>query len=99
MSSFTVPGQRKPSPACEAFVKTKEQCRLKAFLPTPRDKPTIGWGATARVKPRAMLCSAVVFFVEFMAKYPASSLTMPDKLFTVGPNRLNRPGRLLLMPV
>lgn len=50
MSSFTIPGQRKPSPACEAFVKTKEQCRLKAFLPTPRDKPTIGWGATAGIK-------------------------------------------------
>lgn len=36
----------KPSPKCEAFVKDFEKCRLKAYLPTPNDVPTIGWGST-----------------------------------------------------
>lgn len=42
----TTPGSRRPSERCKAFIKTKEQCRLKAYLPTPDDVPTIGWGAT-----------------------------------------------------
>lgn len=29
-----------------ALLKTFEKCRLRAFLPTPDDVPTIGWGAT-----------------------------------------------------
>src|SRR4051812_39515861 len=29
-----------------ALLKSFEQCRLKAYLPTPDDVPTIGWGAT-----------------------------------------------------
>lgn len=48
MSHITIPGQRRPSARCIAFVKTKEQCRLKAYLPTKDDVPTIGWGATGR---------------------------------------------------
>lgn len=35
-----------PSPRCEAFIKGFETCRLTAYLPTPDDVPTIGWGAT-----------------------------------------------------
>lgn len=35
-----------PSPRCEAFIKSFEKCRLKAYLPTKNDVPTIGWGAT-----------------------------------------------------
>lgn len=35
-----------PSPSIEAFIKGFEKLRLKAFLPTPNDVPTIGWGAT-----------------------------------------------------
>jgi len=35
-----------PSPACIALVKSFEQCRLTAYLPTPNDRPTIGWGTT-----------------------------------------------------
>jgi GH24 family phage-related lysozyme (muramidase) len=35
-----------PSPACIALIKSFEQCRLTAYLPTPKDKPTIGWGTT-----------------------------------------------------
>lgn len=38
----------KPSSRVAAFVKGYEKCRLKAFLPTPDDVPTIGWGATGR---------------------------------------------------
>lgn len=33
-----------PSPACVAFVKGYEKCRLTAYMPTPQDRPTIGWG-------------------------------------------------------
>lgn len=29
-----------------ALIKAFEACRLRAYLPTPRDVPTIGWGAT-----------------------------------------------------
>ena len=36
-----------PSPACEALIKGFETCRLTAYLPTPRDRPTIGWGCAA----------------------------------------------------
>lgn len=38
-----------PSKSIEAFIKGYEQCRLKAFLPTPNDVPTIGWGRTRGV--------------------------------------------------
>lgn len=37
---------RQPSKRCEAFIKGYEQCRLKAYLPTADDVPTIGWGST-----------------------------------------------------
>lgn len=35
-----------PSPFITGFIKGFEQCRLKAYLPTPDDVPTIGWGST-----------------------------------------------------
>lgn len=35
-----------PSPRCEAIIKSFEKCRLKAYLPTKNDRPTIGWGST-----------------------------------------------------
>lgn len=28
------------------LIKRFEQCRLTAYMPTPRDRPTIGWGTT-----------------------------------------------------
>ena len=28
------------------LIKSFEQCRLQAYLPTPNDVPTIGWGTT-----------------------------------------------------
>ena len=37
-----------PSPACRALIQSFEQCRLAAYLPTPADRPTIGWGATGK---------------------------------------------------
>lgn len=46
MPDITVPGSRKASPVCEAFIKSYEKCRLNAYMPTPRDRPTIGWGST-----------------------------------------------------
>jgi lysozyme len=30
------------------LIKSKEQLRLSAYLPTPRDVPTIGWGHTGK---------------------------------------------------
>lgn len=35
-----------PGPDCVALVQHFEQCRLTAYLPTPHDVPTIGWGST-----------------------------------------------------
>lgn len=35
-----------PSTQCTSLVKGYETCRLLAYLPTPQDVPTIGWGAT-----------------------------------------------------
>ncbi|MGY4397320.1 lysozyme [Sphingomonas sp. UYAg733] len=35
-----------PSAACARLIKGFEQCRLTAYLPTPDDVPTIGWGTT-----------------------------------------------------
>lgn len=43
-------GALTPSPACAAFIKGFEQCRLTAYLPTPDDVPTIGWGTTKGVR-------------------------------------------------
>lgn len=36
----------KPSQRIVDFIKGFEQCRLKAYMPTPNDRPTIGWGST-----------------------------------------------------
>lgn len=35
-----------PSTKCISLIKSFEQCRLKAYLPTLHDVPTIGWGST-----------------------------------------------------
>ena len=35
-----------PSPACSALIKSFEQCRLRAYKPTPNDVWTCGWGST-----------------------------------------------------
>ena len=37
-----------PSAKCEALIKEYEQCRLKAYMPTSHDVPTIGWGSTGK---------------------------------------------------
>lgn len=39
-----------PSPDCYAFIKNAERYRPTAYLPTPHDVPTIGWGHTKGVK-------------------------------------------------
>lgn len=33
-------------PRALALIKSFEGCRLRAYMPTPNDRPTIGWGAT-----------------------------------------------------
>lgn len=38
----------KRSPRADAFVKGFEKLRLRAYLPTPNDVPTIGWGQTGK---------------------------------------------------
>jgi GH24 family phage-related lysozyme (muramidase) len=35
-----------PSPKARTFVQGFERLRLVGYLPTPRDRPTIGWGHT-----------------------------------------------------
>lgn len=35
-----------PSPKIVDFIKGYEKCRLKAYMPTKDDVPTIGWGST-----------------------------------------------------
>ena len=35
-----------PSPKIIDFIKAFEKCKLKAYMPTPNDRPTIGWGST-----------------------------------------------------
>ena len=35
-----------PSKACADLIKSFEACRLKAYLPTPNDVATLGWGST-----------------------------------------------------
>jgi len=35
-----------PSKQIIAFVKNFEKCKLTAYMPTPNDKPTLGWGST-----------------------------------------------------
>jgi len=35
-----------PSKACIDLIKSFEQCRLTAYMPTAKDRPTIGWGTT-----------------------------------------------------
>jgi lysozyme len=40
------PAALTPSTKLVAFIKGFEKCRLKAYMPTPNDKPTLGWGST-----------------------------------------------------
>jgi len=35
-----------PSAMIIAFIQGFERCRLQAYMPTPNDRPTIGWGTT-----------------------------------------------------
>lgn len=35
-----------PSKKIVDFIKGYEKCRLTAYMPTPNDRPTIGWGST-----------------------------------------------------
>lgn len=37
---------RKVGPRARALLHEFEQCRLQAYMPTPKDRPTIGWGNT-----------------------------------------------------
>lgn len=40
------PSVLQPSPRIIGFIKGFEKCRLTAYMPTPNDVPTIGWGST-----------------------------------------------------
>lgn len=40
---------RKLGPAGDALIRGTETLRLAAYLPTPQDRPTIGWGHTRGV--------------------------------------------------
>lgn len=40
------PPPHTPSPLCVRLLHHMEDCRLEAYMPTSRDRPTIGWGQT-----------------------------------------------------
>lgn len=46
-----------PSIRCADFIKSFEKCRLTAYMPTPKDRPTIGWGTTGPDVHMGMTCS------------------------------------------
>lgn len=46
-----------PSIRCIDFIKSFEKCRLTAYMPTPKDRPTIGWGTTGADVHMGMTCS------------------------------------------
>lgn len=46
-----------PSIRCADFIKSFEKCRLTAYMPTPKDRPTIGWGTTGADVHMGMTCS------------------------------------------
>lgn len=62
-----------PSERILAFIKSFESLRLRAFLPTPHDVPTIGWGHTEGVKLGDVwtLEQANAAFVSDVSKYAA----------------------------
>ena len=41
-------------PKAQDLVKSFEGCKLKAYMPTPNDRPTIGYGATFHADGRAV---------------------------------------------
>jgi lysozyme len=45
-ATAVAPAVLRPSARCIALIKAFEQCRLSAYRPTPKDRPTIGWGST-----------------------------------------------------
>jgi len=67
------------SPEGIAFIKGYEQCRLKAYKPTPKDRWTIGWGHTGPEVHEGMQISQA----------QADSLFAVDlKYFEAGVNRM-----------
>jgi GH24 family phage-related lysozyme (muramidase) len=67
-----------PSPRALAFVQGFERLRLVGYLPTPDDKPTIGWGHTGpevyvglvwtRAQADAAWDADVAYFVTWLNK-------------------------------
>lgn len=63
-----------PSPTCIALIKHWETLQLKAYMPTPDDRPTLGWGNTTwRGKPvrMGMTCTeaeAEAVFIDELGK-------------------------------
>lgn len=53
----------------EEFIKRHEGLRLEAYMPTPNDRPTIGWGHTkgVRMGDKITLEQAQAFFLEDIA--------------------------------
>jgi lysozyme len=71
----------KPSPRCEAFIKAFEKCRLKAYLPTKNDVPTIGWGSTGPDIKLGMVwtqAQADARFAQDLARFGAGVLRLLD---------------------
>lgn len=53
-------------PRGEALIKSYEELRLQAYMPTKNDRPTIGWGHTRNVKMGMTIDKqkAEIFFAE-----------------------------------
>lgn len=65
-----------------ALIKGKEKLRLEAYLPTPNDVPTVGWGHTRGVKlgDKITVKQAEQFFVEDTASAVAAVNGLPVPL-------------------
>jgi len=73
---------RKLGPRGEFLLKKRETLKLKAYLPTPNDVPTIGWGHTRGVA-LGMTCTidqAQEWFEEDVAGAIAAVDRLPMKL-------------------
>src|SRR5688572_14151477 len=89
-------------PRGEILIKSFETLRLTAYLPTPNDVPTIGWGHTSGVKPGTKITESqaqaffdldVVSSVAAVNKLPCRlTQSMFDALvslvFNVGPGAI-----------
>lgn len=72
----------KPSKRIEEFIKGFEQLRLKAYMPTPNDVPTIGWGSTGADIKMGMVWTEAQADARFAKDLADFAKAVSDKLGT-----------------